>query len=110
MSNCSEEHDFENCNKKEIKKCSNCGENHSAGYKGCVEFLKAKKIKECSFNQKISYAEAIKQFKTNTNANTTLKEQEKPQESELHKSNNEDLIVTKVIEQVKTRTIVYHSG
>ena len=45
--NCSEKHDFENCNKKEIKKC---------GYKGCVEFLKAMKVREYSFNQKISHA------------------------------------------------------
>ena len=92
--NCSEEHEFENCNKKESKICSNCGGNNSAGYKGCLEFLK-NKIKEYSYRQKLSYAEVTKQFKTNVKC--TMEQQTKV--------NNEDHIVTKVIEKVQTQSI-----
>ena len=66
MSICSNNHTYENCNNKQNVKCCNCGQSHSAGYKGCEEFLKAKKIKEFSHNNRISYAEATKQIKTNT--------------------------------------------
>ena len=104
--NCSEEHEFENCDKKEIKKCSNCGGNHSAGYKGCLEFLKAKKIKEYSYSQKLSYAEATKQLKANVNTSTcTMKEQEDEQPKVNSEVNNEDHIITKVIEKVQTQSI-----
>ena len=101
--NCSEEHDFENCDKKESKKCSNCGGNHSAGFKGCSEFLKAKKIKEYSYSQKLSYAEATKQLKTNVKC--TMEQQENEQTKVNIEVNNEDHIVTKVIQKVQTQSI-----
>ena len=74
--------------------------NHSAGYKGCEEFLKAKKIREYSFNQKISYAEATKQIRTATDTSNIINQQENVQQ----KSNNEDQIVTKVFEKVQSHT------
>ena len=97
---CSEEHTFENCDKKDMKKCCNCGQNHSAGYKGCEEFLKAKKIREYSFSQKISYAEATKQIRTATDTSNIINQEENVQQ----KSNNEDQIVTKVFEKVQSHT------
>ena len=36
-------HTYEKCSIKQNVKCCNCGQSHSAGYKGCEEFLKAKK-------------------------------------------------------------------
>ena len=97
---CSEEHTFENCDKKDMKKCCNCGQNHSAGYKGCEVFLKAKKIREYSYNQKLSYAEATKQIRTATDTSNIINQQENVQQ----KSNNEDQIVTKVFEKVQSHT------
>jgi len=39
---CGAEHYTENCTKKleEPAKCANCGENHTANYKGCHTFKK----------------------------------------------------------------------
>ena len=107
--NCGEEHKFEDCNQKEIKKCCNCGLNHSAGYKGCEAFLKAKQIKEYSYNKKITYAEATKQITKPTNTSSHAVQQEKvlfEANNEHHivskMNSNEDQIVTKVIEKIQT--------
>ena len=43
---------------------------HSAAYKGCQEFLKAKAIIKFSFNNKITYDEATKQIKKQSNSDT----------------------------------------
>ena len=39
---------------KKIKKCTNCGDSHSAGFKGCPVFVKAKEINELSHQKKIT--------------------------------------------------------
>ena len=114
---CSENHSYEECDKQHVK-CSNCGLNHSAGYKGCEEFLKAKKIKEFSHNNKISYAEAIKQIKTNTDVPTvelqsTFNISEQIKKSVQHQNKisekvqnkvNEEALIEKVVDQIQTQT------
>ena len=71
---CGNNHTFEQCDNKQNRKCCNCRLSHSAGYKGCEEFLKAKKIKQFSHSNKISYAEATKQLKT-TNVTVPIQHQ-----------------------------------
>jgi hypothetical protein len=39
-------------------KCANCGQGHSAAYKGCSSYLVAKQITACKTLDKISYAAA----------------------------------------------------
>ena len=59
---CSEDHTFEECQNRENKKCSNCGGSHSAGFKGCIVFVKAQEIKQLSHQKKITYSEATTQI------------------------------------------------
>ena len=93
---CSEEHSFEQCQNKDKKKCSNCGGNHSAGYKGCQVFKEAKEIKELSYQKKITYAEATKQMKfPNPQNQTTVTE---------NNNHNEEVIVNKVFEKVQIQS------
>ena len=44
-------------------KCPNCHGQHSAAYKGCTEFIKAKEVLKIKIEQKMSYAEALKKHK-----------------------------------------------
>ena len=103
---CSGPHKFEDCDQKDTKKCCNCGQDHSAGYKGCAVFLKAKEIKEYSFNKKITYAEATKQIQSNTEqiqSNTNICNPAEQQKNVHPETNNDDQIVAKVIEKVQTQ-------
>lgn len=56
---CGEDHDIKAC-KAVVPKCSNCGGDHIAAFRGCEYFSKAKQIQDVSIQQKISYAEAVK--------------------------------------------------
>ena len=77
-------HTYEKCSNKQNVKCCNCGQSHSDGYKVVKNFLKQrKKIKEFSHNNRISYAEATKQIKTNTTVTVQHQiTQEAPKDSE----------------------------
>ena len=105
---CSNNHTFDNCDNKQNVKCCNCGLKHSAGYKGCEEFIKAKQIKEYSHSNKLSYAEATKQLRTN---NVTVLHQNTQDHTKANEKNekvenqtNEAAIVEKVVEQIQTQT------
>ena len=39
--------------------CANCGGDHSAAYRGCLEFQRAAKIQQVKTTGKLSYAEAV---------------------------------------------------
>lgn len=41
-------------------KCCNCGEQHSAAYKGCVKQIQAKDAQKVKITYKITFAEALK--------------------------------------------------
>jgi hypothetical protein len=66
---CAENHNYQECSKKEEEnkqKCANCGQDHSAAYKGCEVFKKAKQITTISKTEQISYSDAIKKYKQQT--------------------------------------------
>ena len=44
-------------------KCCNCGGDHSAAYQGCEAQIKAKEVQKYKVQNKVTYAEAIKQVK-----------------------------------------------
>ena len=44
------------------RKCANCGENHSAAYRGCKRFQQVNKTLTVSARQNMSYADAAKQL------------------------------------------------
>ena len=66
--NCAGNHSYENCQNPVQKKCANCGEPHSAAFKGCKAFQKAKDIKKISKAENMSYADAAKKYKSNNDS------------------------------------------
>jgi len=63
---CGEDHGYDECQQgQEQLKCCNCGENHSAAYKGCKEYHKAKEVVEVKIDKKISYAQAASIVRNN---------------------------------------------
>lgn len=95
---CAQEHTYEQCNQTNTK-CTNCGGNHSAGYKGCEKYLDAKHITEMSAINRISYAQAAK-IVNNENKNQQTKEQQKTQQKT--KSEKSKQTVTKSNDQSET--------
>ena len=93
---CGDNHSFDKCQNRDNKKCSNCGGSHSAGFKGCLLFVKAKKIKEFSHQKNITYAEATKQINLVSNSENQTKQ--------TSEKINEDQIISKVFEKVKTQS------
>ena len=72
---CSKNHSYEKCTNKNRNKenqkavCANCNNNHPASYKGCRKYQEAKSIIKIQTKGKLSYAEAVKLFKSeNRNA------------------------------------------
>lgn len=57
---CGEQHEFENCTKKEQPTCINCGGEHSAAFNGCPEAKKAKQVQQIKIINKVTYAQAAK--------------------------------------------------
>jgi hydroxypyruvate isomerase len=62
---CSEDHKTENCqkSKKSKAKCANCGEAHTANWKGCSAY---KKAEEKAHPKKLSAVQRIQQKPTKT--------------------------------------------
>ena len=95
---CSEDHTFEECQNRENKKCSNCGGSHSAGFKGCMVFVKAQEIKQLSHQKKITYSEATKQI------NLINKMENQTKQTLVAENVNEEQIINKVFEKVKDQS------
>lgn len=68
---CAEEnHKYENCpNKKSKPVCVNCGEGHSAAYRGCRAYVEAKDIEKVRTQLKCTYSQAVKAYKQSKNTN-----------------------------------------
>ena len=56
---CTGKHLSENCTISENLKCANCGDAHSAGYKGCIKYQEVRKTLKISTEEKISYRDAL---------------------------------------------------
>ncbi|XP_071502058.1 uncharacterized protein [Diadema antillarum] len=61
---CGDNHHFEECQTKDNPKCFRCKENHSAAYQGCIYYKEAKEIQTLKLENKVSYAQAAKQYKS----------------------------------------------
>ena len=58
---CGGGHDVTACHADhEAVKCRNCGQGHSAAYKGCTKYKEVEKTLKVAADSKISYAEALK--------------------------------------------------
>ena len=61
---CSEAHDTKECpkdkNSTTVKKCSNCGENHTANYKGCLVYLQLKQKLSSRLTEKKEKTKGLK--------------------------------------------------
>lgn len=55
---CGEDHNYEDC--ASALCCPNCGEAHSAAYKGCRFYANAVEVQKIRTNDRVSYAEAVK--------------------------------------------------
>jgi hypothetical protein len=69
---CAGPHAFERCPQaapdreaERQPRCPNCNGAHSAAYRGCPAFKKAKEIVQIKFTEKISYADAVRQYHHN---------------------------------------------
>src|SRR5664279_3012657 len=66
---CAGNHGYDDCTKKllqEAVRCANCGESHSAKYRGCAKFAEVKQVLTVAATTKVSYADALKDVrKTN---------------------------------------------
>jgi len=63
---CSGPHTYTECSVKEnteTKKCANCGEAHSASYRGCKEYILAKQVNHRAAENRLSYRDALIQIK-----------------------------------------------
>src|SRR5664279_3240085 len=66
---CAGNHAYDDCTKKlqqEAVRCANCGENHSAKYRGCTKFAEVKKVLTVAATTKVSYADALKDIRKTT--------------------------------------------
>ena len=62
------DHDYQTCpalQNPDLYKCRNCGEKHSAAFKGCRKYREIEKVLKISVNKDKSFAEARKQLKRN---------------------------------------------
>lgn len=60
---CAGEHEYGKCEVEAKVKCCNCGGEHSAAYQGCEAQIKEKEVQKYKVQNKVTYAEAIKQVK-----------------------------------------------
>jgi len=63
---CAGNHSYDECTKKlqqEAVRCANCGENHSAKYRGCAKFAEVKQVLTVAATTKVSYADALKNIR-----------------------------------------------
>ena len=58
-----EDHEYGKCKQGVKVKCCNCGGEHSAAYKGCEAHKRAAEVQRVEVEEKVTYAEAIKQVK-----------------------------------------------
>src|SRR5664279_3266125 len=63
---CSGEHKFDDCPDKDDRshaKCANCGDSHSATYKGCPKYDTARTVVRKATTDKLTYAEAARSLR-----------------------------------------------
>lgn len=66
-----EDHEYGKCKQGVKVKCCNCGGEHSAAYKGCEMHKRAVEVQRIKVEEKVTYAEAIKQVKGKKEAEVT---------------------------------------
>ena len=115
---CSEAHDTKECpkdkNNVEVKKCSNCGENHTANYKGCLVYLELKQklssrmLGKKEQNKELQFSNPIALNKTSNvrssnatySAILTNKNQDKNQKKLLKETEESSPNVVKMIDSL----------
>lgn len=80
---CGEEHQYGKCREGTKLKCCNCGGEHSAAYAGCPVQQQAREIQKVKTNQNLTYAEAARKVKQQTETQT---HREHVQNSQVNKS------------------------
>jgi hypothetical protein len=66
---CAGDHKLSDCTntvENNKPKCANCGKDHTASYRGCTTAKEAKKINDIRIEKKITYSEAVKERKRQT--------------------------------------------
>lgn len=74
---CAGDHHYSECNKDKNTppKCANCGENHTASYRGCSKWPQLKKTQASKqTTEGVSYAKAAKSYTETTQNNMSLTE------------------------------------
>lgn len=83
---CSGSHSYQDCPDKDQLKCSNCGGNHSAAYKGCPKYKQAVEVQRVRVENKISYKEAVHIVKENVQSYASVVEKSSKQTRNLSQS------------------------
>ena len=71
---CSGHHDFQNCREFNIQKCANCGQGHSAAYRGCPQYVEIQKALKIRAEENVTLNEAIQKVKLNQTLERNYKE------------------------------------
>ena len=64
---CAGSHSYDECTKKDQQaavRCANCGESHSAKYRGCTKFNEVKQVLTVAAATRVSYADALRDIRT----------------------------------------------
>jgi hypothetical protein len=60
---CTGNHKYEDCPNQHEPRCANCQGSHSAGFRECPKYIEVQQTLQISVNEKMSYADALKQLK-----------------------------------------------
>ena len=56
---CAGKHEFEACTERNVQKCANCGEGHSAAYRGCKAYERVQQTLKVAALKQTSYKSAL---------------------------------------------------
>lgn len=89
---CGGDHSYEDC--ASALCCPNCGEEHSAAYKGCRFYANALEVQKIRTNERVSYAEALK--RVNKDVGNHLSQQPLPPRVQVISPPSDSFIIKKV--------------
>lgn len=95
---CGADHSYGECEPQASLCCPNCGEEHSAAYKGCRQYVKAVEVQRVRTNQRVSYAEALRRVNIQQNDKQYPQKPPQPPRVQIVHTPPDDSIMVKKID------------